>query len=213
MIENKFYINLDDAIERRKKFEGTDIVRWPAVSRDEVPEEIDKKMVSMYNFPRQSHLARCGAFCSHMSLLQHIVKNELNNTLILEDDAIQVGELPTEYPDDTITYLGGFFHNNKMMDNTPVKITTKEGLNVLPPKYRILTIVAYIIPSYKLAEEILENIERMRRYKAIDILYGNIGIKRPYFVYPAPFEEEGSKSQIESNKRKRANNKYRWVSN
>ena len=57
-----YYINLDSATVRKNKFENTDYIRFRATPRDEVPELVDKKMHSMYNFPRQGHLGRCGWF-------------------------------------------------------------------------------------------------------------------------------------------------------
>jgi GR25 family glycosyltransferase involved in LPS biosynthesis len=206
---NKFYINLLDDHERRQKFLGKAYHRWEAVSREEVPEFVDKKMISFYNFPRKAHLGRCGCFCSHVELLKYIANNELNNCLIVEDDAVQVKDLPKEYPRDAITYVGGFFHNIKMMDNSKVNIDSKEGLNALDPKYRILMTLSYIIPNWKVAKEIVDYIDARPRYKAIDIMLGNIGIPK-YYEYPACFVEEGSLSTI-SKKTKKSNDKYEWV--
>ena len=44
-IQHKFYINLLDDHERRQKFMGKGYHRWEAVSREEVPDEIDKKKI------------------------------------------------------------------------------------------------------------------------------------------------------------------------
>jgi GR25 family glycosyltransferase involved in LPS biosynthesis len=210
MLEHIFYINLVDEHERRVKFLGKGLHRWEAVSREEVPDEIDKKMVSMYNYPRQSHLGRCGCFCSHMELYHYIVEMKLNNCLILEDDAVLVKDTPTEFPKDGITYLGGFFHNSKMMDNSPVKITMKDGINYLHPDYRILMTMAYILPTWELCKEIIDDIEMKSRYRAIDIMLGNMAINK-YYEYPACFVEEGSESSI-AKKQKKSNEFYRWVS-
>ena len=46
-IQRKFYINLLDDYERRVKFLGKGYHRWEACSRDEVPDELDKKMKSL----------------------------------------------------------------------------------------------------------------------------------------------------------------------
>jgi hypothetical protein len=204
-----FYINLADDYKRRMKFLNKGWHRWEAVSREEVPEELDKRMTSMWNFPRKSHLGRCGCFLSHYELYTYIVEMELNNVLICEDDAVPVKELPKEYPKDSIIYVGGFFHQSKMMDNSEVKINPKEGLNQLDPKYRILMTMSYIIPNWEVAQEILDYIDGRTRYKAIDIMLGNIGIPK-YYEYPACFVEEGSPSTI-SKKTKKANEYYEWV--
>jgi hypothetical protein len=205
-----FYINLECATERRNKFLNKNFTRWKATSREEVPEIIDNLMISMYNFGRDSHLGRCACFYSHIRLLEHIVKNKLNDVLILEDDAIQVNDLPKKYPKDSIIYVGGFVYDKKMMNTKPPKINHKEGINLCPPECRILGTLAYIIPRWQIAYKILNLIYSQKRYKAIDIMYGNIGI-RQYYNYPASFREEGTLSQI-SKKNKIMTEDYEFVS-
>jgi len=204
-----FYINLDTGIERRSKFCKTSYTRWRATPREEVPELIDKKMISMYNLPRKSHLGRCGCFLSHTKLLEYIVNENLNDVLILEDDAIQVNPLPTNYPRDSVVYVGGFIYNRIMMNEKPPEITHKQGINLCPPEYRVLGTLAYIIPSPEVALKILNKIYSCNRYRAIDIMMGNIGIKQ-YYHYPASFREEGSPSQINS-KNKIMTEEYKYI--
>tara|TARA_R110002020_G_scaffold42048_2_gene123547 strand:- start:1334 stop:1957 length:624 start_codon:yes stop_codon:yes gene_type:complete len=203
-----FYINLDSAIERKKKFKDTDAIRWKATTKSEVSEFVDKKMISMYNFGREAHLARCACFLSHTKLLEHIVQEKLNDVLILEDDAVKIREVPTEYPDDSIFYVGGFIHNRRMMNNNRPDIQHKEGLNLVPQEYRMLGCLSYIIPRWTVALKLLNKIYEQKRYKAIDILLGNIGIKQ-YYQYPPSFIEEGCESQIKQ-KTKFMNEKYEW---
>mgnify|MGYP003109258926 CR=1 FL=1 len=196
-----FYINLDTATERRNKFSDKNFTRWKAVSREEVPDFICSKMTSMYNFTKDAHLARCGCFLSHTKLLEHIVDKKLNDVLILEDDAIQVNDIPKIYPNDSITYIGGFVYNRKMMDSKPPEIQHHVGINLCPDNLRILGTLAYIVPKWEVALHILNRIYSENRYKAIDIMYGNIGIKQ-YYNYPASFREEGGISQISSKNKK-----------
>tara|TARA_R110000744_G_scaffold131543_1_gene239650 strand:- start:304 stop:948 length:645 start_codon:yes stop_codon:yes gene_type:complete len=210
MIKHTYYINLLDSHDRRIKFLHKGYRRWEAVSREEVPEDVDKRMKSMWNFPRQSHLGRAACFCSHMELYQYIVDNQFNDVLILEDDAVKVKDIPTNYPTDGITYLGGFFHNNKMMDNSPVNITSENGINYLDHNYRILMTMSYIIPKWEIAKELLDYIEARPRYKAIDIMLSEIAIHK-YYEWPACFVEEGSTSSI-ADKQKKSNEFYKWVS-
>tara|TARA_R110000851_G_scaffold1550_2_gene5741 strand:+ start:1560 stop:2201 length:642 start_codon:yes stop_codon:yes gene_type:complete len=210
MIEHTFYINLLDDHDRRYKFLNKGYFRWEAVSREEVPDEVDKRMVSYYNYPRQSHLGRCACFCSHMELYHYIIEMKLNNCLILEDDAVKVKDIPQSYPTDGIVYVGGFLGNQKITDKTPVKINFKDGINYLDPKYRMLMTMSYIIPTWELCKEIVDNIEFKKRYRAIDIMLGNMSINK-YFEYPGCFVEEGSTSSI-AKKDKKSNQYYRWVS-
>ena len=203
MVKKTFYINLDTATQRRNKYTDKNFTRWKATSREEVPAYIETRMVSRYNFGKDAHLARCACWLSHTKLLEHIVENKINDVLILEDDAIQVNDLPKIYPKDSITYVGGFVYNKKMMDSKPPEIKHQVGINLCPDNLRILGCLAYIIPTYKIAENILNRIYSENRYKAIDIMMGNIGIKQ-YYNYPASFREEGCESQISQ---KNKNNK------
>ena len=210
----KFFINLDKDVQRKERFlelnKNSDFIRWDATGRDDVSDELDKKMISMYNYPKPSHLARCGCFQSHISLLEHIVENKLNDVLICEDDAAPTHvPVPTEYPKDTIVFVGGFLHNKKMTNNKEVILQSTEGINNIPDDYRILMTMSYIIPNWELADTILKKIKSLKRYRAIDILYGNLDIKKVY-NYPASFDENGMSSTIHK-KTKRANRYYQWV--
>ena len=206
-----FYINLDTAIKRKNKFQGKDFSRFRAFPRDEVPEILDKKMTSMYNYPRENHLSRCACWLSHTQLLEKIVKENLEDVLILEDDAIQVNSIPIDYPKDGIVYVGGFIYNKKMMIEKPPDIIHKKGINLCPPEYRILGTLAYIIPTPDVALKILNRIYSSKRYKAIDIMYGNLDLKQ-YYNYPGSFREEGCPSQITPNKNKIQTENYQFIS-
>jgi len=203
MVKKTFYINLDTATQRRNKYTDKNFTRWKATSREEVPAYIETRMVSRYNFGKDAHLARCACWLSHTKLLEHIVENKINDVLILEDDAIQVNDLPKIYPKDSITYVGGFVYNKKMMDSKPPEIKHQVGINLCPDNLRILGCLAYIVPKWEVALHILNRIYSENRYKAIDIMMGNIGIKQ-YYNYPASFREEGCESQISQ---KNKNNK------
>ena len=203
-----FFINLDDATSRRSKFKDTDYKRWKATPRKDVPLAIDNKMISRYNFPRESHLGRCGCFLSHTKLLEHIVDNKIDNVLILEDDAIKINEIPIDYPKDSIVYVGGFIHHKQMMNNQKIEINHKKGINEVSEEYRMLGCLAYIIPHHSIALKILNKIYSSNRFKAIDIMLGNIGIKQ-YYNFPPSFIEEKTESQIQK-KIKYMNENYEW---
>ena len=203
-----FFINLDAATSRRSKFQDTDYKRWTATKKDDVPLAIDNKMISRYNFPRESHLGRCGCFLSHTKLLEHIVDNKLDNVLILEDDAIKINEIPIDYPKDSIVYVGGFIHHKEMMNNQKIEINHEKGINEVSEKYRMLGCLAYIIPHHSVALKILNKIYSQKRFRAIDIMMGNIGIKQ-YYNYPPSFIEEKTESQIQK-KTKYMNDNYEW---
>ena len=112
---------------------------------------------------------------------------------------------------DTFCYLGGFIRNKKITSKEKIEIEHKEGINTLDEKYRMLTTLSYYIPKWEIAEEILQELMKLNRWRAIDLVYGNI-IKNPKYVYPAIYVEEPGKSQIQNNRtNKHANEFYQFV--
>tara|TARA_R110002050_G_scaffold101904_3_gene210306 strand:+ start:379 stop:1020 length:642 start_codon:yes stop_codon:yes gene_type:complete len=209
MVSHIFYINLNEDTERAAKYKWLrQYQRFPALSREDVPEYIDKKMISMWNIKRSKHLGRCACFMSHIALLIHIVKHKLNDVLILEDDAIKCDTIPTNYKQDGITYLGGLFHQNKMMDQSPVQIWRQDqGINEKSNEFRILMTMAYIVPTYEIANKMLDYFTKRKRYSAIDIMFNDLPFPK-YYQFPACFIEEGAQSTIDPDKKTHANKFY-----
>jgi GR25 family glycosyltransferase involved in LPS biosynthesis len=209
-----FYINLRNASGRRKKFENTKFFRWEAITREEVSQEFKERMVSYWNVPESQHLAKCACYQSHLSLLQEIVKHQLNNVLILEDDAVQIDKIPTisKYNQDGITYLGGFFGNKKITSKEPIDIKSKRGMNQLDTsKYRIIMAMSYFIPKWELARDLLLTLEsRSQRPRAWDIdLFNCLG--NVYYHYPAIFvEEQTGLSTIRGNRNQYCDKFYNY---
>ena len=147
-------------------------------------------MISYYNVRNTpQHLGKTGCFLSHMNLLKHIVEYKLNKVIVVEDDALQVNPLPDSLPD-TFCYLGGFIMNKKITSKEKIVIDHKIGMNTLDSeKYRMLTTLAYYIPKWEIAQEIFQQLLQLKRWRAIDIVYGNI-IKNPQYIYPSVFIEE-----------------------
>ena len=198
---NKFVISLENS-ERLPKWIGTDYKIFTAVNgKEELSYECEscEKMVSYHNVRyTPQHLGKTGCFLSHMKLLKHIVEYKLNKVIIVEDDALQIGSLPESLPD-TFCYLGGIIGNRKITSKEKIEIEHKEGINTLDEKYRMITTLSYYIPRWEIAEEILKELLGLKRWKAIDIVYGNI-IKNPSYIYPAVFVEEPFPSQIQNKK-------------
>ena len=96
-----------------------------------------------------------------------------------------------------------------MTNNKKVLLESAEGLNDLPAEYRIVMTLSYIVPTWEVADKILKQIKKLKRYRAIDILYGSIDIKKSY-IFPACFIEEGVVSTI-NKKSKKSNKYYEWV--
>jgi hypothetical protein len=207
----KFYINLDSSQDRQKFWIDSNAIRFPATHYNDLDpyDPLFYKMTSYWNVPENQHKAKCGAFTSHMNILQHIVDYQLNNVIICEDDAQQVHEIPDTLPNDRITYLGGFIMNIKITKPIP-RINHKEGLNDLSPDARMLMLLAYHIPKWELARDILNYITDKYikgRVRAIDIEIFN-SLDKCSYIYPAPFIERDIDSTIRGKVVKHSNEFY-----
>tara|TARA_R110001592_G_scaffold117235_1_gene319111 strand:+ start:4106 stop:4534 length:429 start_codon:yes stop_codon:yes gene_type:complete len=138
--------------------------------------------------------------------MKHIVENKINKVLIVEDDALQVNPLPEVMPD-TFTYLGGFICNKKITNKEKVVVEHKEGINTLDEKYRMLCNLSYYIPRWEIAQEIVQRLEGLKRWRAIDISLPNI-LPETKYIYPAVYVEEPMESQIMNKKKKKFANEF-----
>ena len=205
---NKFFISLENS-ERLSKWKDSEYTHWRAV--DGVNLQYDspecKKMISYHNISKTpQHLKKTACFLSHLNLMKHIVENKINNVIVVEDDAVLVNPLPEDLPD-TFTYLGGFIRNKKITSKEKIEIDHKKGLNVLDEKYRMVCCLAYYIPKWEIAEEIVQRLEGLKRWRAIDVSLPNI-LKEIKYIYPAPFCEEHSESQIMNKKKTKFANEF-----
>lgn len=214
-IKHIFVTHLDTAPERWEKFKNNDsIIKWSAREQktmiNDITEEEAKRMISMWNLPRNKHLAKCGITLSHYKLYKYIIENKLNDVLILEDDALLVGNYRKDYPSDRITYIGGFFHQNKMMDSSPVThVEHKDGINYPDGTYSIMMTLSYIIPTYEIARQLVEYLDGLKRWRSIDIMVWKSPLLKAY-VYPAVYVEEETPSTLR-NKSCKSNIHYQLV--
>tara|TARA_R110001632_G_scaffold21606_7_gene62936 strand:- start:1006 stop:2613 length:1608 start_codon:yes stop_codon:yes gene_type:complete len=208
---NKFFISLENSerLHRWTADKQTDYTHWRAVNGTDLQYDSPEcnKMISYHNIRNTpQHLRKTGCFLSHLNMLKHIVENKINKVLVVEDDALQVNPLPEVMPD-TFTYLGGFICNKKITSKEKVVVEHKEGINTLDEKYRMLTTLSYYIPRWEIAQELYHKLMGLKRWRAIDIVYGNI-IENPKYIYPAVYVEEHCESQIMNKKKKKFANEF-----
>ncbi len=204
-----FVINLDRAKDRWEHFKDDErFTRWSATDYNDLKEDapIFKDMVSYWNIDPKEHKAKCACYLSHTNVYRYIVQNHLYDTLILEDDAELVGEIPEDLPQDGFTYLGGFSSHLKLTEG-PMKVEFEDGINKIKHnEYRMLTTVAIYIPNPKVALKMLqacENREKKKRPRAVDTMLRDALISQ-YVFFPAPVIERKCESTI----RKSSRNKY-----
>lgn len=213
---HKFVINLDKRTDRWNKYEGHGYTRWSATSIEDIDpsDPIIDKMISYWNVRHtDQHLAKIGCWLSHTKLLKHIIDNQLNEVLIIEDDAIGVWNENTSYLlNDCITYFGGFFVSPKITEKLDRdKLDIYYGLNLVDEvEFRIMTTLAYYLPTWKLAKQLYDQITNQKRIRAIDVDYSHTDINKA-FIYPAVFHEQRFDSDIRKDKKKFANVYYDFV--
>lgn len=213
----KLYINLERSPERRKKFDDT----WTRITatdgNDLDHHPILKRMVSMWNMNPKEHRAKCACFLSHYRTLEYIVGRQLNNVIVCEDDAIQINELPPpERLGNHFCYLGGYFCHRRITDghlkdpdDFPI---SSQGLNGLDRSmHRLMMMLSYYIPSWKVAENMLEWLESCVRLRAMDTML--FGLPYPVnYYYPAIFVEDKGASTIHTNRiQKHPNTHYAFT--
>jgi len=212
---HKFYLNLDRSPERRKNFDDS-WTRFKAVDGKEFhsDEPILKRMISMWNISESEHRAKCGCFQTHYNMLSHIRDNKLNRVIVVEDDALQVNEIEEDVLSQckTFTYLGGYFAHIRMFDGPLITGEfpgSYDGLNQLDKtEMRILMTLAYYIPHWTIARDILDFIDSKARVRAIDIMFFDI-VKVPFdYIYPALFIEDTCETTIHKVSRYKHPNQY-----
>ena len=207
-----FVINLDDAKDRWEHYKDDErFTRWSATSREEVKEWDSKKMISYHNIHPDQHLAKCACLKSHLNIWSYIIINKMNDVLILEDDALVSDYLPDggKLPQDGLTFFGGYTSSPKMTQG-PLNVSFTDVINKIDfEKYRILTTMAYYIPTHYIASSLYSEILDRKRNRAIDVMLGEIKSIPMYLYYPGPVIERKNVSQIRMDKSKKlCNEKY-----
>jgi len=208
----KFYINLLRSPERTEKFDDT-WTRAPAVDWKNLDDEhhMYSRMISMWNLNPSEHKAKTACWLSHYNLLRKISDQRLMRCIVVEDDAEQMNEIPQDPRElgNEFCYLGGYFSHLKMTKGALKEtVPSLRGLNHLNREsHRMLTTVAYYIPHYQIATNIIEYLDSLPRVRAIDVMAHSFPVPMNY-VYPAIFVEGHSQSTIREKKTKHGNTDY-----
>tara|TARA_A100001201_G_scaffold142981_1_gene142814 strand:+ start:1204 stop:1857 length:654 start_codon:yes stop_codon:yes gene_type:complete len=210
-----FVINMDTATDRWEYFKDKGVTRWSATDyRDiKVFSPDISRMISYHNISMKEHLCKIGCLKSHLNLWRYIAMNKMNNILVLEDDAQLVNPVPdiNNFPQDGITYLGGFTSNVKMTEG-PKKIEFENGIHKVDfNNYRVLMTVSYFIPTWEVAKKLVENVDNAERWRAVDCMLHKFKEVSFYLSYPGSFKEKAIPSQTRKNQKKFSNEFYELV--
>ena len=214
---NKFVINLDKRKERMEHWDSS-WTRWSAVDGMELPNDhwLVHNMISYYNITGgihgRHHRGKVGCSLSHISLIEYIVENKIDDVVICEDDAEQINEMPTDlFMADSITWLGGFFVNiPRHLGHITERLDFPTGLNMVDKnKMRILCLHAYYIPTWQVAKNILDWLYSKKRWRIFDAMATDLPMNH-YFYFPAVFIQRKLESDIANLNKKRPNEFYQW---
>ena len=162
--------------------------RIPAIVGKDAPKPFKDRFQLRYNTGDKKVAGIIGCFASHIKVLNKIIKENLKNVLVLEDDSSEITKLPTGLKDfPNAVYLGGWIVQPKIKDiNKSVnKNKFHKGINKIDyNKFRILETRAYFVPNKQEAKRMLDIIHSAPKLKNVDIFFSkNQMIK--YFYYPA----------------------------
>ena len=184
---NIFYINLDKSTDRKEQIENNlnkfnlKYNRISAIEglklfeedyRKEISELLDidiekltpqylssKSNFNTYDRDINTILPKVACFLSHFKTLHHAIQNNLENILILEDDAI-IENLEFSYPPNaSIVYLGGFFKHKPEKDSYYEHNKKSKFFYINSEYLTVFSTVAYYLPNRKCIEH-LYNIYR-----------------------------------------------------
>ena len=176
--------------DRRKKYtdeyEIISAVWWEDIKDEEL------KTYHFYWNARDSHKKKVVACSkSHKKAIQHIIDNDLKNTIIIEDDAVLDLSRLDELKDyDDFVFVGGDIRPPLVKDDkifNKSMINKSNGLNVIDTDtFRILGAFGYFIPNKKIAQMIIDMIPVNNKEKAIDVEFSKLQKKGiiKYFHFP-----------------------------
>ena len=179
-----------------------------------IVQDVHKKMFLRYNVDKHSNKFNgyVGNFSSHIKTLQYIVKEKLNNCVLLEDDSILTKENlpdPTTLPQDGMTLFSGrlqkpTWKNLKEwhQNGEPQKIiqTFQQGINLMDyDTFRFTQSNAIFIPNETVAKDVLHHMKTSKyKYKSMDLYYSQHKLVK-YLYYPAPFIHDDLLAKVGSN--------------
>ena len=181
--------------------------------KNPIVRNVNQKFFSRYNQDRKSSKFNgfVGNFSSHVKCYHYIIKHNLKNTVILEDDSILSSKLPdpSKLPNDSLTLFSGRIQPPKSWKDsenfhkncTPKKIikSFKKGVNLIDyDKFRFTQSNAIFVPNKEVAKNVLNHMKKSKHYKSMDLYYSKEKLVK-YLYYPAPFTHDDQIAKVGSN--------------
>ena len=205
---NKLVLTMNNEIGKNRisKLNYTD---YTLFFGDVILKEVNEKMVDkMPNISDKCKIGKRGCFSSYIRILQSIVDKKLNNVIILEDDLLQINDIPDNLGQE-ICYLNGLICPPKTTDmsirfeyDLLETYNIKKGLNEIDyDRFKILGTLGIYLPSYQKTKIFLEKITECETYTSIDCLIAHKQLIK-YFHFPAIFKHEDNNISNIRNKNK-----------
>lgn len=198
---NVLVISMKDARGRRRRnginFEYT---KWIyGVNGKTVRGDLLDKMRNMPGASERVRMGKLGCFAAHVKCLKYIVKNNLINTIVCEDDVRHVRRIPRldSFPRDGMCMLGGemrqpvqdpwYEEANFQRKKKRILRGLKKGVNAIDyDKYSINGSEAIFYPNADVAKQILEEISRSTSLTHFDLWLRKNKLMK-YIYFPNPF--------------------------
>lgn len=187
---NVFVITINN--DRFEKYKNNKIYKkWNGcIGKNLTSEFVDNTYITMWNASRNHKHNVAGCSESHLSLMKYIIDNNINKTIILEDDAIlDIDRLKELDNINDFCYIGGRLQPPKLSDKLNVdKSLFINGLNIID--HNIFSISGghgYYFPNVDITRKIYNNIINKTKRRAIDSEFRILQKKKiiNYFIYPA----------------------------
>ena len=198
----RFVISMNNDLgEMRRESLNYDYTHFEGVESKNAPPYISEKMKNRSNISIMTKNGKVGAWAAHISLLEKIVSDRVDNALILEDDCFQVRNFNVRELGEEPIYVNGLFHhptNYSKRTADWVKKTHEElkpttGINVLDrSKIRIVGMWGIFIPKWQQALEIAEKLKNQRKFTTVDSQISNLRLINRFF-YPPLFRHDDFK--------------------
>lgn len=213
---NVFVITINN--NRFEKYKNNKIYKkWNGVIGKNLDSEfVDNTYITMWNASKNHKHNVAGCSESHLSLMKYIIDNNINKTIILEDDAIlDIDRLKELDNINDFCYIGGRLQppilSNKLNVDKSLFIN---GLNKIDNN--IFTISGghgYYFPTAEITKKIYNNIMNKSKRRIIDGEFRILQKKKiiNYFIYPAisTLYLEDARNGFTYNK----NSKYKLIDN
>ena len=199
--------------------------RWKGTNGKDLPLPwIQETYIAYWNCNENLRRSVAGCSESHLSLLKYIYQNNLQNVIIIEDDALIDFERLNELENmNDFCYVGGRFQtpllkNNKNIDSIINRdLLIHNEINMIQTDQFIITGGhGYYIPNSKVAEEVYKNILKKKKRRSIDVEFKRLQKegKINYFIYPAistlHLPDSNNGFTYNSKRYKLTNNNYKY---